>query len=414
MTITPHQAAAFPEPLLSGGLMVAPTIGPDLQLLISCARVELTLLQREHLHELCNQITNWPALIDLADRNLILPLVYRHLRSLTAEAVPVPVFSAMRGLCQQRVLRLMSMVAEQQCLVQQIFHPLNISYALVKGSSLAQRYYGELGLRQWRDIDVLVSPTRMFDIVQAMVNLGYRTQPEILLARELKFACQHPAGETKLISPRGTVIELHPWLDRKGCIFPTQKLLAQTEALDISGVTCQVLPTTALFVYICYHHSRHQWAKLHWLTDLDAFQRHPSFDLSAIQAMASRLGLTSTVEAAISLHKAFSFSDPQAVFLPYKYERTMRDACLMSIVKGEKIDTRKRLGVDFSFTWQVKIRYLCALTVAYLRPTYSDYKAWPLPPMLHPLYYLVRPIRMLGIVLSRWGQGKLNGTSSEL
>lgn len=411
MMITPSPVTAPIHSLTAEGGLAAPTLSPDLQLLITCARLELTSLQQEQVRGLCRQIADWSATMHLADRHLVLPLVYRHLRSLEPETISKSALSAMRQLHQNRLIHIMGMVAEQQRLVQQVFHPLGASYALVKGSSLALRYYGNLGLRQWRDIDVLIAPDRMFEIAQAMVDRGYRTYPEALGGRALKFACQHPAGETKLISPQGTVIELHPWLDRKGCIFPTQKVLALAEPLKMNGKVCQVLPTCLLFVYICYHHSRHQWSKLHWLADLDAFQRHPSFDLAATQTVAAELGLGSTVQAALALHQACGQPNPQAVVLHNQRDRTMRDACLHSLATGQELQTSLRPAVDFSFTWQVKLRYLFALTIAYLRPTYSDYKAWPLPSVLYPLYYLIRPMRAAGIVITRRVQGAFSRAS---
>ena len=376
-------------------------LSPDLRILLTSARLQLTSAQEERLQQLCEQILDWPKLIDLADRLLMLPLAYRHLRSLPANTVSAEHLSSMRQSCQARILRLIAMAAEQRRLVQQVLHPLNISYAFFKGPSLALRYYGELGLRQYRDLDVLVAPKDMATLVMALVDRGYVTQPQVLEGAALAFTCRYLAGEMKLLSPRGIVIELHPWLDRKGCIFPTSSLLAQAESFPTGEMGCRVLPTTALFVYICYHHSRHQWSRLHWLADLDALQRHPSFDLSAVQALAKQLGLQATVNAALSLYQVCGQAEPEAVDLVGLPERTMRDACLQSLVTGQERKTAQRSTVDFSFAWQVKYRYLWSLLTAYLRPTYSDYQALPLPRPLYPLYYLMRPLRAGWIVVRR-------------
>jgi hypothetical protein len=378
---------------------------PELQLLLTCARLELTDAQKQRLTRLCGEIVDWSSLMNLAHHHLMLPLAYRHLRSLAPEVIPAPALATMRSLCQRRVIEIMTMAAEQQRLVTQVLQPLGIPYVLFKGPSLALRYYGQLGLRQARDVDMLIAPSHLLALSKTLLERGYRLDPGHLTERydqgltpdDLGAACRY-LNVVTLISPNGVRLELHRLIDSHGYIFRTDDLLAKAENFDINGSPCQMLPTSELFVYICYHHSRHQWSRLHWLADLDAFQRHASFDLQAIQDVANQWGLWPTVASALALHQACSEAMPESAELYSAQAHSMRDACLQMLAAGPENEVRlmqNRPTPDFNFSWQIRFWYLCYLTFLHVHPTYADYKAWPLPLSMHSIYYVARPVRLI-------------------
>ncbi len=385
--------------LSSAQRQVDSPLTPELQLLLTCARLELTLPQQQRLRHLCREISDWSALMYEADRHLIAPLVYRHLKVSAFECVPASVIAVMHSLCKSRIIRTMTMAAEQQRLVQQILQPLDVPYALFKGPSLAQRYYGELGLRQCRDIDVLIASNRLFDVVEAVLAQGYQIDPGMLSDlytepfsshKDLETACRYNSVMT-VISPQGVGVELHRTLDSKGHIFNPGYLLTQAQSFVINGVSCQVLPTDILFVYICYHHSCHQWARLHWVADLDAIQAHPSFDRLAVETFAAAVGLKPRVSSSLVLHQVCGTSAPDKVKLEKEVDRSMRDVCLQGLACQELIKSSHKPRLYAFDAWPIRVRYL---VIGFLCPTYADYKAMPLPKAWQWVYYLTRPIRL--------------------
>lgn len=364
---------------------------PEMQLLLTCARLKLTSRQQQRLNQLCGEVSDWSALMHQANHHLIAPLVYRHLKAIASPSISALALEQMRALCQKRIMRMMAMAAVQQRLVQQVLQPLGVAYVLLKGPSLAQRYYGGLGLRQCRDIDVLVDPARLLEVVDAIVACGYRIDLRDCNNRQdLEAACRYRAVVT-VVSPKGSRIELHQRLDDKGHVFDPDYLLSKAEPFTANGVLYQVLPTSALFVYICYHHSRHQWAHLHWLTDLDAFQRHPSFDRQSVEAFATEVGLRATVGASLALHRVCGSATPHGVELACRSERSMRDGCLRSLASQEQIKALHGRRADIFDAWFIWLRYL---VIVAFRPDYDDYKALPLPRVWQWVYYLIHPFRM--------------------
>lgn len=372
---------------------------PEVQLILTCARLELTPQQRQHLRYLCGVGIDWADLMRQATRHLMAPLVYRHLKVSALDCVPTDVLAALYSLSQNLIVRTMAMAANQQHLVQQILQPLGVPYALIKGPSLAQRYYHGLGLRQCRDLDILIDPDRLFEVVEATTAHGYQVDPGMLsmlypgaysTRQDLEIGCRHESV-MMVISPNGVRVELHQRLENKGHIFNPRYILSKAEPFRANGVTYQVLPTTELFVYICYHHSRHQWAHLHWLADLDAMQRHPSFDRQAVETFALQVGLLTTVKAALALHGACGNPAPHRVRLKTPAERSMLDTCLHSLTCEGQIKAAHGPRSDAYDAWYIRLRYL---VIVFLRPTYEDYKALALPESWHGVYYLVHPFRM--------------------
>jgi hypothetical protein len=208
--------------------------------------------------------------------------------------------------------------------------------------------------------------------------------------RDLEIACRYNAVTT-VISPTGVRVELHRVIDSKGHIFNPRDLLAKAELFPINGVSYCILPAPTLFVYICYHHSRHKWARLHWVADLDAVQRHASFNQQAVETFASDLGLLTTVRASLDLHQVCSSSNPYAIELKTPAHRSMQDACLQSIACQEYISAAHGPRADAFDNWCILFRYLAIVSLC---PTYADYKTMPLPKAWHGIYYLTRPLRM--------------------
>ncbi|EWG98234.1 hypothetical protein Q427_31605 [Halomonas sp. BC04] len=273
-----------------------------------------------------------------------------------------------------------------------------------KGPALAASYYGDPAGRFCRDIDLLVSHGDMVALLEMAIRSGYRLlEPEGIAAdrQSLAFAVDaHPV--ITLVSPQGVPVELHRRLDKMGAIYDTGSLLSNVENLPWGNASLSVMPTDELFVYVCLHHTRHRWSHLHWLVDLDAIQRSAGFNSAKVQHCARQRGLTATVDAALELYRACSLIGNSEVSLPDTPGRELLCACLTNLQgdrQTELAQRRKNISMDFAFSWQVTMvhRWACCWRKWCLmcRPSYMDYRRFPLPPRWRWLYWLMRPWRYL-------------------
>jgi hypothetical protein len=338
-------------------------------------------------------------------------LVYRHLNCHAADLVPDEVLGAMKIAAKGVITRNLRLLHEMQTLERDFLGPMGVPSLAFKGVTLGERYYGEQGLRHARDLDVLLPAEHIFEVALAMQQAGYRLEDSATVPDQSSFRayCELTA-EVNFISPNGILIELHQVLDFTGAQYPvnTTWLFGAAEEQRLGGITSLVLPTTELFIYICCHHARHQWSRLHWVADLSAVMAHPSFDLSAIRERARALGLLDLIESAIFLKQ--KLLDNANIVPPTGFAKAMLRDCLSNLAPGAtppEIE-RERLCEEpggiwrlrlADFLWNLRVNTHFGNRLNYLwfltRPIYPDYRFIPLPRRAWALYLLLRPFRWL-------------------
>jgi len=277
----------------------------EARLLLACA-LHPSLIGAHDLRNLAGEIRDWPALVLLATHHLSLPTLRERLTEIK-DCVPTETRAELdRALvpATAHALQLSAIAAE---LSRSWFQPRHIRFAVFKGVALAQRYYGSVGGRSCRDLDLLVSTKGFAETVTHLLGLGYRlTKPFELPADPRRHAAHIEAmcslsREVSMRAPSGQMVDLHQRVDLTGADFPTEQLLDRAETVTIRGEAMPVFSTADLFVYICYHHSRHQWSRLHWIGDLGRMAAAAEFDLVTTRAQAKRAGLEKLVLACLEM-----------------------------------------------------------------------------------------------------------------
>lgn len=375
---------------------------PTLRLLVLLSRLALSEEQKEAAISLCNKIVDWPDVSRQAQQRFVLPLVYRHLRRLAPETLSQEQLGVMKRQCMTITQHNMWTVSAQRKLSNDLLQPLKIRHLFFKGPTLASRYYDEPTMRFSRDIDVLVPRDRMVELLETALKKGYiphdPKEPEIDRVSLAYLA--RVQGVITLFSPEGVAIEFHQRIDNTGTIYNPNELLSSVETMKMYDVDIFTMPTAELFVYVCFHHTKHYWSHLHWLVDIDAIQRHPTFDLKEVRACASRRNLTATVEACLDLYRATSLPEPWT-YQPISEHGSdlikTSFAALQGGLKKEHELQKRKATPDFSFTWQTKhtnwLRWKMLGWLRLFRPSYADYKSWPLPPRWQWVYRFTRPFR---------------------
>ncbi len=278
-----------------------------MRLLLSCAlgpeRIDCNLQE-----SLAGEVSDWKAFAEKAAEHLAVPFVYRDLTRIGTRILP-DVREAIKTKYQVSIARNLRIAALLVRLHEQWFEPRSIRYAAVKGVVLAQRYYGGLVERSCRDLDLLVEPTNCAATLSHLCDIGFRLVGKFALPEDrrqrgkyIEALCDLRKG-IKLRSPDGDLIDLHSSLDHMGSDFQTSDLLARTEAVLTLGREIPALSTADIFVYICYHHSRHNWTRLHWLADLGRISASLSFDPNAVRRTARQYGMESLVNSCLEMRE---------------------------------------------------------------------------------------------------------------
>ena len=390
----------------------------EMRLLLLISRPALTLAQRSLAADLLPQVQQWPAFIDTAWRKYSLLMVYQNLASLTDSAPPDDILATLRALSQRLTMEMLRRQAVFERFHAECVLPSGVDYAYFKGPALAARFYPDPTHRFYRDIDILVPHRQRIDLLRRMRDQGCRVYRNISVSPEVTdldsdialadFLSVTPVPH--VLTPQGLLVELHDQIDHGTALFDTDAMLRDTVDVTTQKHCIRVLPDPAHIVFICYHHTRHFWNKLHWLADLDVIFNHPEFDRNAVLDHARTLKIDSTVRASLELHDLVSSaqhpSDSKGAMTP---GGDMLRACIEGLAGDKEIELEMRRGWRLRalvFDWQempVSLLRQIWLRLRMFRPAYEDLRAVPGGQKLQGLRY----IGALGVRLLRGGPRRL-------
>ena len=115
----------------------------------------------------------WQEFMALAKTQRVMPLLWHRLRQKGLEQdVPMAVAGALREASRRNILHNLCYYGELRLLLSAL-KPEGIPLILLKGIFLADAVYGDIGLREMNDIDVLVRPADLTRIAEVLTGMGY-------------------------------------------------------------------------------------------------------------------------------------------------------------------------------------------------------------------------------------------------
>lgn len=276
-------------------------VDPAALVLLACSLPQ-HLLAPDRLRYLAAQVRDWDSLLDRAVDHLAVPFLHDRLSELAAHA-PAGWVERLEQKYRTGAAQNLLIAALLVRLHRQLFVPQGIAYAAVKGVVLAQGYYGGLADRACRDLDLLIDPPSCPATIGWMLDNGFRLAGSLEVTgegeerkRQIVAMCDLNR-EISLRSPENVLVDVHSTLDLTGADFPTGRLLANAEELTVLGARVPTLAGADQLVYLCYHHSRHNWTRLHWVSDMGRVAASPEISDAQVQASAARSGMGPLVAA---------------------------------------------------------------------------------------------------------------------
>ena len=148
---------------------------PEQQLLLCCARADLTSKDRARLRVLAGSALDWDEVLVETRRQYIVPLLYRHLQAECTDLVPSGVLEQLREEYVRSAARSMSLAAEL-CAIARLLEDGGVEPLPYKGPVLALQAYGDVALRTFTDLDVLVRKSDVWKARQILCSRGYSSQ----------------------------------------------------------------------------------------------------------------------------------------------------------------------------------------------------------------------------------------------
>ncbi len=370
------------------------------ELLLCCARTAAHDHVAVRLRELAATNIDWNYLFLLARRHSIVPLVYLQLDRCASDLVPPEHLSNLKKHYLENVARNTLLTAEL-CRLIDSFAAAGIDAIPYKGPVLAQFAYGNIALRRFVDLDVIVKKSDVLEAREILLAEGYTPTKSLSLnQQDLLLHNQHNLQFSR--DNHRLIFELH-WEVAPHLFAATvssDQLWADLVTVEINGTVLKTLSAANLLFTLCVHGSRHLWERLGWICDVAELLARHTFDWTtllkrAAQADSERMFLLGLYLAERLLDaplpgeiKQRCDSDPRLASLADNVVEHLFDGTIHVPASSSEIF---KYNIGVRKTLFARARYILYM----LRPTDSDLGAHSLPQTLSFAYYLARPFRLL-------------------
>ena len=395
--------------LESGGLESGSAPRREAELLICCATSVATPERTARLREIVDGGVDWPLAAHMALIQAVMPLVYRYLTSELADVLPADAAVSLRRAFHGNTLRNLHLARELVRLTA-LLERGGVEPLALKGPALAATAYGAIAMRQFTDLDLLVRKSEVARAVEILHNEGYAPHAGCGLAD-----LGRPGAYEIAMAQAGRLIEIDLHWRLIPPYFPFmldgEELWRRAVRVAIEGGSVRTLAPADNLLYLCVHGAKHGWQVLGGICDLAELIRASShassqtssetssIDWDELSARAEQAGARRALGLGMLLaHQLLGAAVPAGVLEAARREPAVIHAARSFI--GYVSDPRDD-GPGFYQRWSVPLRVIAKpgarlryLGARALLPSADDREFLRLPPLLHPLYYLLRPVRV--------------------
>ncbi|MBD2663367.1 methyltransferase FkbM family [Richelia sinica FACHB-800] len=369
------------------------------EMLLCCSRTEMTHQDIERLNGLLKQQINWNYLIQTATRHGVMPLLYWNLSNSCPDAVPQTILAELRDSFQANAGLNLALSSELLNLLP-LFEKEGISVIPYKGATLTALAYGNLTLRQFSDLDILVHQQHILKAEDLLIAHGYRPSADL-------------GWEHQLVSKDGRVsVDLHhrltPWDFSVKLNF--DQLWKRCQPVTLAGKKALSFSPEDLLLILCIYVARDCWYERVRLVEIcdiaEVIRVHRNIDWDWIMEEARQIGTQRILFLGLFLaHELLATELPQNVLQKIQKEQVInllaRQVCqwlfsdLSEVNNSAKTDERKAFYFNVRERKRDIIPLLTYRIYMLLAPNKADRRFISLPNSLSFLYYLVRPIRLI-------------------
>lgn len=273
---------------------------PEVEILLLCARKELTPVRSERLLELLRNGLDYNRLLWLAGYHGLVPLLYWHLNTHASETAPPLFLERLKGYFLENTKNML----EWTVILFEILEDLDkdgVFAVPYKGPALASQLYGNIALRQRGDIDIIVERRDVKSARRILEEAGFRNS-------QLVSPAGHEFMERKRYSEifsrdKGPPVELHWKFTRSGFAFPLELKDLRPRLGDhtLVGRMIPVFGTEDLLLILCAHGAKHCWERLEMICAVAEVARQGEVDWPETVARALQLKVEKTLFLGLTL-----------------------------------------------------------------------------------------------------------------
>lgn len=380
---------------------------PEHELVLRCARTHLGPRERNEILALCQASLDWNHVVAIAVDHGLAALLHRSLENAGGSEVPDRVLDQLRKDSTRAAAKSLYLTRELLKVVRRL-ESEGIDVIAFKGPTLAVQAYGELSLRSFADLDILVRDRDVVAARAVLLSIQYasplgRTPPHLGALIRSGYNDELYRGAD------GVKVELH-WRFAPayfGFWADMAEIWKRSKPLLLQGEWLRALACEDLLILLCVHGAKHAWINLEGIVAIaELIRRHPEIDWAVVLGRAEETGAARMVRLGVILAVEvlgapapehiveFARADTEAVDLAAK---VMED--IFQDVPDRADDSEYLRLLRFHLAtrdgWKDQVRFGARLLMT---PTERDWGVTTLPGHLSPLYSVIRPFRLLARV----------------
>ncbi len=372
-------------------------------LIICCARTIIPPSFVKRIQHLVEENLDWEYVRQAAQHHAVLPLVYQALKVVDQDSLPDTFLQHLKNHFRSTVIHNMQMAADLLKILK-LFEEHGIKAVPFKGPVLAENVYGDLGLRNFGDLDILLWPHDACKAIDLLNTLGFAP---LLKLSPSQFTVYMKTEDDMVFTRQtdGLIVELH-WEIRGHYLsrpFDMAFISSRLENGTLLTNDVQRLSAEDSLLYLCIHGTRHMWERLEWICGVAELignqkdlQWDKAFNLAHVMKCSRifRHGLYLVhhlldVKMPNQVTKELA-SDP---VLPYLADQIVQH--LFPLFRhGQKTKGGSRFN---RLQFQVRDSVLEKIEYGWrqlIEPREVDWRWLPLPAHLAFMYWFLRPLRL--------------------
>lgn len=226
------------------------------KLLISLCRIDFSEDQKTGISLLVKRVSDWERFVNLANRHGVIALCWFNLsKTDNTGVVPARQLERLHSAYMKSLTRntrisgyleeIISIAAEEK-----------IQIVLLKGIALEYTEYGNQGIRQMSDIDILIRKNEVFKLRNALLNRGYKS--EALKSPLYKHILFHIGKHLPTIYKDDCPVDIHLRLFDGNDNRLTDEFFDASVPLEIKGRKVFIPEPQLLFLYLIRHINLHE------------------------------------------------------------------------------------------------------------------------------------------------------------
>ena len=348
----------------------------------------------------------WDAAFDAARVHAVTPLLDLGLAKAGAE-IPTEAREHLDGLVAQNRIRNLGLTGELSRIVAR-FERAGVRVVPYKGPVLAATAYGDVALREFVDLDLLVDPANVDTACDLLEADGYQElHPVTPRRRRHMMATGH---DLKLVHHANRFVVEVQWgvVDHGEMGQPDlAPMLDRATSVPVAGRPMPNLSAEDLLLVLCIHGSMHLWERMAWACDVaELLRSNPGLDVDTLARRAAHAGVRRVLLLGLEMTRRIAGA-PVPERLLEAIDRDPGMAALGDVIEPMTLAREGLLDHDHDEDAAAG-PYLKLLLVmrdtrrerrrqlrrAIFTPSASDWLTIPLPDALFPAYYAMRPVRL--------------------